>query len=315
MAAMSRRYGTTESFGGFEVVQWTPGDPLGDPDTQIHRLSTDYEGDQTWAELLGLYLQQPGAAQMQGLVVGYWSNDILMDADPDSELVQPLLAAAPHLPRMCVLLINDISSEESEVSWIENANLTPLVHAFAHLTHLGIRGGNRLELPDLRAASLQTLIIEAGGLSAELVRQVMQADLPELRHLELYLGTEEYGASNAAEDLTPLLDGQRFPELRYLGLKNSDHQDQIAQILASAPVVRQLEVLDLSMGVLTDEGAQALLDSTQLGHLNRIDLHFHWLSDGMVARLQAWAAAQGTELDVSGQQGSEDEWRYVALGE
>ncbi|MFB9993319.1 STM4015 family protein [Deinococcus oregonensis] len=306
MAAMSRMYGTTESFGGFEVRQWSPGDPLGDPDTQIHRLSTDYEGDQTWAEQLGLYLQQPGAAQMQGLVVGYWSNDILMDADPDSEMVQPLLR---------VLFINDISSEESEVSWIENTHLTPLAHAFAHLTHLGIRGGNRLELPDLKAASLETLIIGAGGLSAERVRQVMQADLPELRHLELYLGTQEYGAGSAAQDLTPLLDGQRFPKLRALGLKNSDHQDQIAQILASAPVVRQLEVLDLSMGVLTDEGAQALLDGTHLGALKSLDRHFHWLPDGMVARLQAWAAAQGTELDIADQQGREDKWRYVALGE
>lgn len=315
MAHAEQSYGNLEHFGGFEIVQWAPGQPLGDPATQIHRLSTDYDGDQSWPALLAEYLRQPGAERMQGLVVGYWGTDTLMDADIQAEMAEPLRAAAAQLTQVRVLYINDISSEESEVSWISNTDLSALVQAFPGLTDLGIRGGNDLELPGLALPHLRTLVIEAGGLSSALVRQVVQADLPALTHLELWLGTEDYGATNSVEDLSPLLEGLRFPALRYLGLKNSDHQDQVVQVFSSAPVVGSLEVLDLSMGVLTDEGAQALVDNPGLSHLKKLDLQFNWLSEEMAGRLQAWADAHGIELDVSDRQDDEDEWRYVALGE
>ncbi|ADV65767.1 hypothetical protein Deima_0103 [Deinococcus maricopensis DSM 21211] len=303
-----------DAFGGFEVVQWVPGDPLGDPARQIHRLSTDYNGELSWADLLGAYLQQPGVERMAGLVVGYWSTDILIESNPVEQMVTPLLAAAPQLRDLRVLFINDIASEESEVSWIENTDLGGVLRAFPQLVHVGVRGGNNLRLSDLALPEVRTLVIESGGVTSELVRDVMQADLPNLEHLEVYLGTEEYGATSTIEDVTPILDGTRFPKLRYLGLKNSDHQDQLAQVLVTAPVVARLEVLDLSMGVLTDEGGRALLQSGTLGHLRKLDLNFNWLSDAMVEELQAWADAHGVELDVDEQQ-DDDDWRYVALGE
>ncbi|UBV45241.1 STM4015 family protein (plasmid) [Deinococcus taeanensis] len=309
-------YGDLSTFGGFEVMQWQPGEALGDPEHTIHRLSVEYDGTQEWAELLAQFLAQPGVEQIQGLVTGYWSTDVLMDEDPVASWIEPLRQAAPQLPNLRVLYVNDIGQEEHEVSWISNGDLSPLLMAFPKLTHLGIRGGNGLELPHLHLPHLDTLIIEAGGLSAELVRQVLTADLPALRHLELYLGTQDYGATSSADDLTPILDGRRFPQLKYLGLKNSDFQDQIAQLLVAAPVTQGLEVLDLSMGILTDEGGRALLDSPALGHLQKLDLQFNWMSEALRAQLTAWAERQDLELDVSDAQDTDDdEWRYVALGE
>ncbi|MVN86336.1 hypothetical protein GO986_06115 [Deinococcus sp. HMF7620] len=312
---MASSYGNLESFAGYDIVQWQPGDALGDPQRVIHRISTDFDGEHAWSELLAAFLAQPGVEQIQGLVVGYWGVDTLIDEDPNEVWVGALRAAAPRFPELRVLYLNDISAEEHEVSWINNTDLSPLVMAFPGLTHLGIRGGNNLELPALSLPALDTLTIEAGGLSAEVVRQVLTADLPALRHLELYLGTEDYGATNSADDLTPILDGTQFPRLTYLGLKNSDHQDQIAQLLVAAPVTQRLEVLDLSMGVLTDEGGRALLDNPALGHLKKLDLAFNWLSDEVRDQLIAWAKQQGVELDVSDPQDAEDDWRYVALGE
>lgn len=102
--------------------------------------------------------------------------------------------------------------------WITRGNLSPILAAYPQSMHLGIRGGNRLSRVDM--TGLRELIVQAGGLSAEVVREVVTATLSRLEHLELYLATENSGATSAADDLTPLLDGSRFPTLKYLGLKS-----------------------------------------------------------------------------------------------
>ena len=109
------------------------------------------------------------------------------------------------------------------------------------------------------------------------MREVMKAKLPKLKHLEVYLGTENYGATSSVDDLTPILDGTLFPELKYLGLKNSDYQDAIAQLLADAPVLSGLDTLDLSKGILTDEGGRALYGSERVWQVKKLDLHYHWI--------------------------------------
>lgn len=298
-------------FAGFKVASWEPGQPLGDPATTIHRLAVEYDEEATWVSKFRAFLELPGVEQQQGLVVGSWDAEAGMDGDPQ-EVVEALVGAHGQLPQLRALFLNDITSEENEISWIPNGDLSPVFAAYPALEHFGVRGGNDLSLGHVSLPALRTLVIQAGGLSTEVVREVMSAELPGLEHLELFLGTEDYGSTNTPEDLTPLLDGRLFPKLKYLGLKNSDHQDQIAQIVAQAPVLEHLETLDLSMGILTDEGAAALLTSPLVAQLKKLDVSFNWCSDEMVAKLEALPP----EVDASDQQESEeDDWRYVSLGE
>jgi len=116
-------------------------------------------------------------------------------------------------------------------------------------------------------------------------------------------------------DLEPLLDGQRFPKLHYLGLRDSDIADEIAAAAASAPILDRIRTLDLSLGTLGDEGAEALLASPAVARLAKLDIHHHYCSDAMVARLNGL----GVTVDASEQEGP-DEYdgefhRYVAVGE
>lgn len=298
-------------FAGFKVTSWEPGQPLGDPATTIHRLAVEYDDETNWTAKFRAFLELPGVGETQGLVVGLWDTEAGMDGSPD-EVIEALVTAHGSLPKLRTIFINDITYEENEVSWIPNGDVSPIFAAYPGLEHFGIRGGNNLSLGHLALPQLRSLEIQAGGLSAELVREVMSAELPKLERLELYLGTDNYGATNTPEDLAPLLDGKLFPSLKYLGLKNSDHQDQIAQILANAPVLEGLETLDLSMGILTDEGAAALIASPLVAKLKKLDVSFNWCSDEMVAKLEALP----TEVDASDQQeADEDDWRYVSLGE
>lgn len=301
-------------FGGLEVIQWNVGDPLPDPETTIARIATDWDSEQSWQELFHEFLKLEGVENIRGFVVGAWHGD---DSGTDSSAVQEaLVAAREKLSKLHVLFFGDITFEENEVSWIQNTDLSPLLAAYRDLTHFGVRGGNGLSLGQIDLPKLVELRVEAGGLSAEVVREVMKAKLPKLEHLEVYLGTEEYGASSSVDDLTPILDGKLFPKLSYLGLKNSDYQDAVAQVLADAPVLDTLDTLDLSMGILTDDGAQALLGSQRVWKVNKLDLHYHWMSEEMTEKLQAKADEHGVELDSSDRnEGDEDDWRYVALGE
>ena len=98
-------------------------------------------------------------------------------------------------------------------------------------------------------------------------------------------------------------------------------QDAVASAVASAPVVERLEVLDLSMGVLTDEGAAALLGGQPLTHLKTLDLHHHYLSAAVEERVRQTMATAGVEVDLDRDDAEEDTeddgtvWRYVAVGE
>ena len=172
-----------------------------------------------------------------------------------------------------------------------------------------------LQLGALHHKNLKTLIFQSGGLDAAVTRAAIGADLPALEHLELWLGTPEYGGDTAVADLEPLLTGTPFPSLRYLVLRDSEIADQIAAALAQSPILERIRVLDLSLGTLGDEGAAALLASPLVAGLEKLDIHHHYCSDAMIARLPQL----GIEVDTSEQEeANEDDgqtWRYVAVGE
>ncbi|CAM5584937.1 STM4015 family protein [Streptomyces hirsutus] len=90
--------------------------------------------------------------------------------------------------------------------------------------------------------------------------------------------------------------------------------------MASAPVVARLDVLDLSMGILSDEGAVALLGGQPLTHLKKLDLHHNYLSDPVRQRLTETLVAAGVEIDLAPDDAEEYEdegivERYVSVGE
>ncbi|MCI0647076.1 MAG: STM4015 family protein, partial [Chloroflexi bacterium] len=226
-----------------------------------------------------------------------------------------LVAARERLPRLAALFLGDIIMEESEISWIEQTDVSPLFEAYPALEHFTVRGGNRLSLGSLRHGRLKSLVIESGGLDVGVVRQVLAAELPALEHLELWLGSEHYGATTTVEDLAPLFAGHLLPKLRYLGLRDSEFTDAIAGAIAPAPILERIRVLDLSLGTLGDEGAAALLASPAVARLELLDIHHHFCSKGMVARLEK----AGIRLNAGDRQKEEvyggERWRYMAVSE
>lgn len=315
-------YQHVTQFAGLPVRDWQPGEPLGDLARTAYRLGLGYQQTDSgtrWADLLGALLAEPDSAKLRALIAGPWDREgyVLTNSAP---VVEALAAARDRLPDLRALFIGDIVSEESEISWIEQSDLSPLLLAYPNLEHLQIRGagGNGASLLSFgtpRHAHLTTLIVESGGLPTSVVRETVAGDLPALEHLELWLGEVQYGWDGTVDDLAPILSGEHFPRLRYLGLRDSAIADQIAAAVAVAPILERIEVLDLSLGTLSDEGALALYKSPAVRRLRRLDIHRHYCSEAMVAELQGLGievdASERQEPDIDG----DEQRRYVAVGE
>ncbi len=305
-----------ETYAGLPVVEIAPeeDEDIPDPGAVAVRISSGWGENNPIAEAFGALLKSVDTARVPALVIGGWEDCY----GTSSEQIVGLLADnAARFPGLRSLFVGAISSDEAEISWIQQSDVTPLLEAFPRLERLEVRGGTGLELRPVRHESLRMLRFETGGLPAEVVRAIGACELPALEHLELWLGVEDYGGNATVADLAPILSGERLPALRHLGLQDSEIQDEIAAAVAAAPVVARLESLALSMGMLTDAGAEALLGGQPLTHLHTLDLHHHFLTDAMVARVTE--ALPGVEVDLSKQEEAEEDegevWRYVAVSE
>lgn len=193
----------------------------------------------------------PESSSLTSLIIGDWGQAY---ENSSEEVVEALVTHSASFPALRKLFIGEMGYEECEISWITQSDLSPLLPAFPELQSLTIQGGNELSLAELKHDKLEELIIISGGLGKAVLDHIATSQLPNLRKLELYLGVEDYGFDGSLADLLPLIEVGKFPKLTYLGLKNSQIQDEIAGALANAPILDQLDTLDLSLGTLSDEG-------------------------------------------------------------
>ena len=300
-------------FAGLPVAEFDPSvDSPADPTAVAWRLSTDDDsGKEPFYERLDAFLGMPWVSGVRALVIGEWGESY--------ETVFPVerfVAAADRLTSLAAIFVGEMTSEENEISWIQSTDLTPLLTAYPALQTLRARGGAGLMIQPGRYPELRSLAFEAGGLDAGTVAAVAESEFPRLNQLELWLGTANYGGDATVDDLGPILSGVRLPALASLGLRDAEIADAVAAALAGAPVVGRVKTLDLSLGMLTDAGAAALLAGQPLTHLTRLDLHHHFLSEDMIARVRDELEPAGVEVDLSDAKGTDDEdRRFIAVAE
>ncbi|MEZ4460144.1 MAG: BRCT domain-containing protein [bacterium] len=391
-----------EEFYGKTVEDFDMAVGIAKPTGVVYRLRTEYDDEKSVPEMIAKFAADPNVGEVKALVIGIWDYE----QGGSEEVVEALLEHKQQLSGLEAIMFGDITYEENEISWIEQSNLGPVINAFPNLVHFQCRGGNSLALKNVKHDKLKTLIIETGGMPSEVIRDVIKAELPNLEHLELWLGTEDYGFEAKIHDLRPILDGKKWPKLRHLGLRDSQIADAIAKALSVADqadvssvqiegktfvltgtlhqmkrsdaekelekrgaktggsvtkttdylvagekagskmekakslgvpvlseadlmkllggdtsntsdvtgsILDQLKVLDLSMGTLGDEGAKALLENPKITNLDKLDLHYHYISDEMMEKLKGLPI----QVDVSDQQDpdADPEDRYVAVAE
>ena len=301
-----------ETFCNKQVTNYIPKKGIKNPETLAYRLIISYEEYETGIEMetmIEKFVKDPLASTVEDLIIGAYDYE---SSTSSSGLVGSLVKAKNKLPKLKNLFIGDITYEEAEISWIQQSDVNSMFSAFPNLEHFQIRGGTGLSLGKIVHKNLKTLIVETGGLPPNVIEEINDSDLPNLTHLELWLGSSEYGFESTVEDLDAILSGQKFPKLKYLGLKDSDIADEIAIALQGAVVLQGLDELNLSMGTLGDVGAQALINNADLRNVGHINLSHHYMSTEMMHKI----SNEFISVNVDNQlEADEDGDRYVEVAE
>ncbi len=284
-----------------------------DPGSVAWRLRlTDYNED--FVRFLDRFVEEVDTSRVRALVIGDWGFEDGPDTS-SKELRDALIEHAAAFPTLRSVFLGDITFDEAEISWIQQCDLAPLLAAYPRLEELTVRGvgdthvgTDTLSLNVSEHRSLCSLTLQSGGLPGRVVREVLSGGLIALEQLELWLGVRDYGGDTTTEDLAPLLSGTAFPNLRTLGLRNSQDTGVWVRALAQAPVTARLSRVDLSMGTLRDRDVEHLLESVpKFAHLESLDLHHHYLSEENAERVRAAFTEAGVRVDLSDPQQADDD--------
>jgi hypothetical protein len=290
-------------FATREVVEFDANIGITEPVNKAYALRYDYNDEENLLSKFNRLLQEPNADKLEALVFGLWDEASDIDS---SEIVQALVDARETLTNLKAVFIGDIASNEYEISWIRQSDISPILQTYPKLEILQVRGGDGLQFsPPVRHNRLKALIVETGGLSRDTVAQICNMNLPALEHLELWFGSENYGGDCWVEDIHPIIYQEKFPNLDYLGLRNSKFTDEIVNAIVNSPMINSISVLDLSMGTLSDAGAEELLNCEFINYLDILNVSESFLSPEMIEKL--------SRLDVrvlANNQKDEDEYDY-----
>lgn len=270
-------------FANRQVVDFEKNIGIVEPVNKAYALRYEYDNEEDLPSQLSRLLQDPNAYKLEALVFGSWAETYERDS---SEIVQILVDAKKYLTNIKAVFIGDIAYDECEISWIQQSDISPILQAYPKLEILQVRGGDGLHFsPPVRHNSLKALIVETGGLSRDTVAQICNMNLPVLEHLELWFGSEDYGGDCWVEDIHPILFEDKFPNLTYLGLRNSQFTDEIVNAIVTSPIINSISVLDLSMGTLSDAGAEELLNCEAINYLDILNVSESFLSQEMIEKL------------------------------
>ena len=303
---------STTTFHSKKVVQYDPEIAFDASPDVVYRLSLEYDDKRKMPDLIAGFLEKTDKNALEALIIGMWGDPYEAGAD---EVIAALASHAPQLPNLRALFIGDMTYEECEISWIVQGSYKPLLDAFPQLEELRIRGGNELILESFAHQNLRKFTIESGGLDQKIAQALAESSMPKLEHLELWLGTDDYGFSGDVALYRKVLAQLATPTLRYLGLRDAQIADELAIWLADEPLLATITTLDLSLGTLGDVGAEALLHGTQLGNLTLLDLSHHYISEANQEKLKALPFEVVLDDPQEDDEDDGEVYRYVAVGE
>ncbi len=245
----------------------------------------DYDEGKGPATMVEEILADPEFPQVTQLIIGSWGSAC---EDDCQEILDGIRANKDKFAHVESLFVGDMDYEECEVSWILQGNYSDFWEAMPQLKELTIKGSMDLVLGDIVHQNLEALTIICGGLPVSVIQSIKKAKLPGLKKLVLYIGIENYGFDGNKDTIKALLEESDFPKLEYLGIEDSEIQDELAEVVLESKYMKQLHTLDLANGTLTDKGGELLLGKLpSYPNIKVLDVHYHYMSEEMEEKLKA----------------------------
>jgi uncharacterized protein (TIGR02996 family) len=254
-------------------------------------------------ELYAKLAPLPSAALLRDLTFGSFGDDDGKPTWHTSWLVDH--GVAPSLRRLAF-----DKGGYWDISWTHLDELQPVYPLVPNLETLYIKMGH-MDLGEIELPNLRDFEVYTGGFNTDNMASVLAAKWPHLERLILRFGNQEhYGGNCELATVLPLLD-KKLPKLRHLGLGNAGFADELIEPLAKSPLLKQVETLDLSLGMMTDAGAQLLArHADAFKHLKSINLAENYLSgDGIGAVKNVLKGVEATEQKTG------DDYRYCSISE
>ena len=263
----------------------------------------DYEDGKTAETMVGEILADPEFQNIDKLIIGDWGGAY---EDSCQAVLDAIADNADKFSHITSLFVGDMDYEECEISWIIQGDYSRIWEAMPQLKEITVKGSTDLKLGKIKHSNLESLTIICGGLGSDVIKEIEEAELPELKKLLVYIGSENYGFDGDADTVRSLLANSDFPKLEYLGIADSEIQDELTAVVLDCKYIDSITTLDLSCGTITDKGGELLLRKLpELKNLKKLDLSYNYLSDEMKEKLTA--ATPAVEMDLSDSQEA-DEW-------
>jgi uncharacterized protein (TIGR02996 family) len=232
----------------------------------------------TVRELVASLLAHPSAQVLQSLTIGALGPPGLYDY---TAVVEEICRAEPAALRE--LFIADFDPEHLELAVSVLGDVSCLYPSLPGLERLHLRGGSmdlgeHIALPALRELAITTTVFDYRALES-----LAAASFPALERLELSAG----GTPLAGEGVARLIAAGNMKALTHLGLMEAQETGELVRrVLLGSDLLRQLQVLDLSGGSLSDRDAESMLSQRHaLAHLQRLDVTRNYLSERAAAAL------------------------------
>lgn len=239
------------------------------------------KGPETMIEDILAHKAFPG---LDELVIGNWG---VWNGSCQS-IIDGIVENKEKFSHIQKVFIGNMGYEECEVSWIEQGDYSKLWAAMPQLKELTIKGSVDLYLGEICHEELEALTIICGGLPTSVIQSIQNAKLPKLKKLLLFIGVEGYGFEGDENIVKDLLTQAQFPDLTYLGITDSEIQDELTEVVLGSKFMEQITTLDLSNGTLTDKGGALLLEKIpQYPNIRKLDIHYNYLSVNMAKKLEA----------------------------
>lgn len=287
--------------GGKPRCVFTPADgKMGKSKTYSYDYD-EYEDGKGAKTMVEDILADPEFPDLEELIIGGWGGEFEDSCQP---ILKAIAEKSDQFSHITKLFVGDMDFEVCEVSWILQGDYSRIWKAMPQLKELTIKGSTDLALGEIEHENLEALTIICGGLDQDVIAEIETAKLPNLKKLLLYIGVQEYGFNGSADTIRSLLANSDFPQLTYLGIVDSEIQDELTEVVLESKYISQIETLDLSCGTLTDKGAGLLLEKLPgLPNIRKLDVHHHYMSDEMMEKIEKLPM----ETDVSEQEEA-DEW-------
>lgn len=271
---------------------------------------THYDSGVSIEDLAQKILKDPKRPDLKHITLGDWGDG--GEGESCQAVIDVFVENPDKFSHIESLFLGDMDYESCEVSWIIQGDYSKLWAALPNLKSITIKGSQELTLGDIKHDKLEKIEIICGGLGADVIESIAKGNLPNLNTLKLYLGVDNYGFDANVDDIKALLDKNKFPKLKYLGLMDSEIIDDLVPVILESNILPQLETLDLSYGTLSDQGGAILAENgDKLAHLKMLNLEHHYMTEEMMAKIKSLPC----KVDLSDPQDPDDDYKYPMLTE